>query len=73
MVIDFWRYTDSGDLLLISITLGAMFAVASFRRFAPPHPGFGDLAFNGAVGAIGGVVAGRVPARITHAVRARNG
>lgn len=73
MVIDFWRYTDSGDLLLTSITLGAMFAVASFRRFAPPHPGFGDLAFNGAVGAIGGVVAGRVLARITHAVRARNG
>ena len=29
---------------------GALLAVASFRRFAPPHPGFGDLAFNGAGG-----------------------
>lgn len=71
MVIDFWRYADPGDLLLTSVTLGALFAVASFRRFAPPHPGFGDLAFNGALGAIGGVIAGRVLARVAHAVRAR--
>jgi hypothetical protein len=72
VVIDFWRYTDPGDLLLTSITLGALFAVASFRRFAPPHPGFGDLAFNGAVGAIGGVIAGRILGRVAHAVRRRN-
>ena len=71
MVIDLWRYTDAGDLLLTSVTLGALFAVASFRRFAPPHPGFGDLAFNGAVGAIGGVIAGRVLARVAHAVQSR--
>jgi hypothetical protein len=71
MAIDFWRYTDPGDLLLTSITLGALFAVVSFRRFAPPHPGFGDLAFNGAVGAIGGVIAGRILARVSHAVRHR--
>lgn len=71
MVIDFWRYTDAGDLLLTSVTLGALLAVASFRRFAPPHPGFGDLAFNGAVGAIGGVIAGRILARVAHAVQSR--
>ena len=67
MVIDFWRFTDPGDLLLTSVTLGALLAVASFRRFAPPHAGFGDLAFNGAVGAIGGVIAGRL---LTYAARA---
>jgi hypothetical protein len=72
VVIDFWRYTDPGDLLLTSVTLGALFAVASFRRFAPPHPGFGDLAFNGAVGAIGGVLFGRILARVAHAVRPRS-
>ncbi|MBY0280335.1 hypothetical protein K2Z84_33805 [Candidatus Binatia bacterium] len=72
MVIDFWRYTDSGDLMLTSVTLGALLAVASFRRFAPPHPGFGDLAFNGAVGAIAGVIAGRILARVAHAVHTRN-
>lgn len=60
IVIDGWRFTDPRELLLTTITLGALIAVASFRRFAPPHPGFGDLAFNGAVGAVTGTVAGRV-------------
>ena len=72
MVIDFWRFADPGDLLLTSVTLGALLAVASFRRFAPPHPGFGDLVFNGAVGAIGGVIVGRVLTRVVRTVRARS-
>ncbi|MEW6270738.1 MAG: hypothetical protein AB1689_15755 [Thermodesulfobacteriota bacterium] len=66
MVIDSWRAVDPGELLLTSITLGAVFAVASLRRFAPPHPGFGDLAFNGAIGAIAGTGAGRA---LVHALR----
>jgi hypothetical protein len=40
------------------LTLGALLAVGSLRRFAPPHPGFPDLAFNGAVGAVGGLAGG---------------
>ena len=69
IVIDTWRFTDPQDLLLTSITLGSLLAVASFQHFAPPHPGFGDLAFNGAVGAIAGVAGGRVLARVGQALR----
>jgi hypothetical protein len=71
VVVDSWRYTDPQDLLLTTITLGALLAVASFRRFAPPHPGFGDLAFNGAVGAVAGLIAGRILVRVVKAVRHR--
>jgi len=69
IVIDTWRFADPEELLLTTITLGSLLAVASFRRFAPPHPGFGDLAFNGAVGAIAGVIGGRVLARIGQALK----
>jgi hypothetical protein len=69
MIIDSWRAADPGELLLTSITLGAVLAVASFRRFAPPHPGFGDLAFNGAVGAIAGTAGGRVLVHLLRRLR----
>jgi len=70
IVIDRWRFTAPHELLLTTVTLGALLAVGSFRRFAPPHPGFGDLAFNGAVGAVAGTVAGRV---LVHAGRFARG
>jgi len=73
MVVDSWRFTDPQELLLSTITLGALLAVASFRRFAPPHPGFGDMAFNGAVGAIAGMIGGRILVRAVRAVRRRRG
>jgi hypothetical protein len=73
IVVDGWRFTDPQELLLSTITLGALLAVASFRRFAPPHPGFGDMAFNGAVGAIAGMIGGRFLVRVVKAVRRRRG
>lgn len=45
--------------------------VASFRRIAPPHPGFGDLAFDGAGGALAATVAGRVLRHAGRLVRGR--
>ncbi len=71
VVIDGWRITDPHELLLTTITLGTLLSVASFRRFAPPHPGFGDLAFNGAVGAVAGTVAGRVMSHAGRLLRGR--
>src|SRR5690606_12805773 len=44
LVIDAWRPGDASELLLTTLTLGSLLAVASFRRYAPPHPGFGDPA-----------------------------
>lgn len=69
MVVDSWRYTEPEELLLTSITLGALLSVYFFRRFAPPHPGFGDVAFNGALGAIGGLIGGRILVRVLNVVR----
>ena len=33
VVVDSWRFTDPQELLLSTITLGALLSVASFRRF----------------------------------------
>jgi hypothetical protein len=69
MMVDSWRYTEPEELLLTSITLGALLSVIFFRRFAPPNPGFGDVAFNAAIGGIGGLIGGRILVRVVKAVR----
>jgi hypothetical protein len=69
MVVDSWRYTDPEELLLTTITLGALLSVIFFRIFGPPHPGFGDLAFNGAIGSIAGLIAGRILVRVVKIAR----
>ncbi|HZR83553.1 MAG TPA: hypothetical protein VFD92_20835 [Candidatus Binatia bacterium] len=58
MVLDAWRTSDSGDGLTTLVALGALFGVVALRRFAPPHPGFGDLIFNGVVGGVAGLGVG---------------
>jgi hypothetical protein len=43
-----------------TMTLAAVMAVAAFRRFAAPHPGFGDLVVFGGTGALFGVLVARI-------------
>jgi hypothetical protein len=62
-LIDSWRETGAGDFALTTATLCALFAVASIRRFASPHPEFGDFFFHGGVGAVVGFWTGRILAR----------
>lgn len=42
-----------------TMTLAAVMAVAAFRRFAAPHPGFGDLVVFGGAGVLCGVLVAR--------------
>ena len=58
IVVDAWRSTDGTEGLMTSLTLAALLAAGSFRRFARPHPGLGDLAVFGAAGAILGYALG---------------
>jgi hypothetical protein len=66
-VIDAWRLGES-EGLMTALTFGAVVWIGAFRRFAPAHPGFGDLAFNGAIGGLAGLVGG---AGLWRAVRSR--
>lgn len=63
LLIDFWRETSAGELLLTSVTLSALLSTALLRRIAPPHPGLGDLVFNGGVGTVAGILTGAVLGR----------
>jgi hypothetical protein len=63
ILIDSWRETASADLPLTTTTLCALFAVAAIRRFASPHPHFGDLVFHGGVGTVAGFLTGSILAR----------
>jgi hypothetical protein len=55
--LDAVRGADAEGLTTM-LTCVAVLAVASFRRFAPAHPGFGELAFNAAIGGVAGAVTG---------------
>lgn len=63
-LIDSWRETGATELMLTTTTLCVLFAVASIRRFASPHPEFGDFFFHGGVGAIVGLATGRLLASV---------
>lgn len=54
LALDAWRSVDPGEGVLTAFTLASLLAVASFRRFAPAHPGLPDLVFNSALGGLAG-------------------
>jgi len=56
LILDAWR--GSGDGTVTIGTAGALLAVAAFRWFSSPHPGFGDLIVWGGVGTLAGAILG---------------
>jgi len=63
VLIDSWRQAGGSDLQLTTVTLCALLAVAAVRRFASPHPQFGDLIFYGGVGTVAGFLVGNILSR----------
>ena len=68
ILVDSWREAGAGNLPLTLVTLCMVFAVAAIRRFAAPHPQFGELIFYGGVGTVGGFLTGSVVSRAKRAL-----
>ncbi len=62
LVLDAWR--NAGDGTVTTGTFGALLAVAAFRWFMSPHPGFGDLIIFGGVGTLAGALIGNLLWRV---------
>jgi hypothetical protein len=65
LLIDAWRAAEGGDGLMTMLALASLLGTASFRRFAPPHPGLGDLIFNAVLGGVVGAGAGALLWRVS--------
>lgn len=66
MVIDTWQGAEATEGLTTALTLCTLLSAAAFRRFAPAHPGLGDLLFNVALGSLAGYALSSLLFRIGH-------
>lgn len=67
MVIDTWQGAEATEGLTAALTLCTLLSAAAFRRFAPAHPGLGDMLFNAGLGSLVGYALSSLLWRIGHA------